>query len=76
MGEIARKILDQAVWKYTSVLLAQPFDVAKTILQGRLAAASEADAEGKAQNRMSLGSDVDRRYPDVCAHNGIKSLGD
>lgn len=28
-----REILDRAVWKYTSVLMAQPFDVAKTILQ-------------------------------------------
>lgn len=35
--ELGRKLFDQAVWKYTSVLLAQPFDVAKTILQIRLA---------------------------------------
>ena len=29
----AKKIIDQALWNYTSVLLAQPFEVAKTILQ-------------------------------------------
>lgn len=28
-----RDLLDRAVWKYSSVLMAQPFDVAKTILQ-------------------------------------------
>ncbi|KAL6704405.1 hypothetical protein ACN47E_008257 [Coniothyrium glycines] len=31
----AKKLLDQALWNYTSVLLAQPFEVAKTILQIR-----------------------------------------
>lgn len=35
--ELGRKLFDKAVWKYTSVLLAQPFDVAKTLLQLRLA---------------------------------------
>jgi fusion and transport protein UGO1 len=29
----AKKLLDQALWNYTSVLLAQPFEVAKTLLQ-------------------------------------------
>ncbi|KAF2865702.1 mitochondrial carrier domain-containing protein [Massariosphaeria phaeospora] len=33
----ARRIFDQALWNYTSVLLAQPFEVAKTILQVHLA---------------------------------------
>jgi fusion and transport protein UGO1 len=28
-----REAFDRALWKYTSVLTAQPFDVAKTILQ-------------------------------------------
>ncbi|KAF2153487.1 hypothetical protein K461DRAFT_321134 [Myriangium duriaei CBS 260.36] len=37
IAEMGRKLLDQALWKYTSVLLAQPFDVAKTILQVRMA---------------------------------------
>ncbi|KAF2648889.1 mitochondrial carrier [Lophiostoma macrostomum CBS 122681] len=29
----AKRLLDQALWNYTSILLAQPFEVAKTILQ-------------------------------------------
>jgi mitochondrial fusion and transport protein UGO1 len=33
VSEMIKNVLDQAVWKYTNVLLAQPFEVAKTILQ-------------------------------------------
>lgn len=33
VAEMAKKLLDQAVWNYTSVLFAQPFEVAKTVLQ-------------------------------------------
>lgn len=33
VAEHAKRLLDQALWNYTSVLLAQPFDVAKTLLQ-------------------------------------------
>ncbi|MCJ1310700.1 mitochondrial fusion and transport protein ugo1 [Agyrium rufum] len=32
-AEVLRNLADQALWKYTSILLAQPFDVAKTLLQ-------------------------------------------
>lgn len=31
--EVAKSLADQATWKYVSVLLGQPFEVAKTILQ-------------------------------------------
>ncbi|MCJ1324323.1 mitochondrial fusion and transport protein ugo1 [Thelotrema lepadinum] len=31
--EIVKSLLDQGLWKYTSVLMAQPFDLAKVILQ-------------------------------------------
>lgn len=30
---IVKALVEQAIWKYTSVFLAQPFDVAKTVLQ-------------------------------------------
>lgn len=30
-----KELLDDLIWKYTSVLMAQPFEVAKTILQAR-----------------------------------------
>lgn len=33
VAEVAKRLLDQAVWNYTTVLLAQPFEAAKTILQ-------------------------------------------
>ncbi|KAM3457683.1 hypothetical protein MY5147_009477 [Beauveria neobassiana] len=35
MARTAKELLDDLVWKYTSVLMAQPFEVAKTILQAR-----------------------------------------
>ena len=31
--EVIKGVVDQAIWKYTSVLLAQPFEVAKLVLQ-------------------------------------------
>lgn len=31
--QVTRNLLDSLVWRYTSTLLAQPFDVAKTLLQ-------------------------------------------
>lgn len=33
VSEWFRELLDRVVWKYSSALLAQPFDVAKTLLQ-------------------------------------------
>ena len=32
-AEVVKGLLDQAVWKYTSILLAHPFEVSKTALQ-------------------------------------------
>lgn len=34
--ESAKNFIDELLWKYTSVLMSQPFEVAKTILQVRL----------------------------------------
>lgn len=39
-----KSILDQALWKYTSVVIAQPFEVAKLILQARVAQDEEEEA--------------------------------
>ncbi|KAI9869842.1 MAG: hypothetical protein M1823_008934, partial [Watsoniomyces obsoletus] len=36
-------LLDQAVWKYAGVLMAQPFEVAKMILQVRVAQEHDLD---------------------------------
>lgn len=32
-ADIVKRLLEQALWKYTSIFLAQPFEVAKTVLQ-------------------------------------------
>lgn len=37
ISEMVKRLMDQAIWNYTSVLLAQPFEVAKTVLQVHLA---------------------------------------
>ncbi|KAK4944368.1 hypothetical protein LTR10_016254 [Elasticomyces elasticus] len=39
-----KSVVDQAFWKYTNVLLAQPFEVAKLILQTRVAQEEEEEA--------------------------------
>lgn len=64
VAEMGKKILDQALWKYTSVLLAQPFDVAKTILQVRVAAAHFDAAKSDVKRRQSSRF-MDTRYQDV-----------
>ena len=33
IADMTKRIVDQAIWNYTSVLLAQPFEVAKIVLQ-------------------------------------------
>lgn len=38
VGDVAKKLMDQATWKFASVFLAQPFEVAKLTLQCHLAA--------------------------------------
>lgn len=69
--EQIRSLLDQALYKYTSVLLAQPFEVAKTILQVK----SQAPADGKLPEavvenvRQQPSSYRDSLYSDVCARN-------
>lgn len=45
----AREFVNDLVWKYTSVLMAQPFEVAKTILQ----------AQDQNPNALSLGGEDD-----------------
>ncbi|GAB7364211.1 hypothetical protein MBLNU230_g4761t1 [Neophaeotheca triangularis] len=50
----ARSLIDSLAWRYTSVLLAQPFDVAKTVLQVSLppdAATGSADPKKKKSPR-------------------------
>ncbi|KAI9707602.1 MAG: mitochondrial fusion and transport protein ugo1 [Candelina mexicana] len=65
-AELLKGLADQALWKYTSVLLAQPFEVAKTILQchaapGALAASA---AEDMKRRPRSSPHKLDLRRPD------------
>ncbi|MCJ1259443.1 mitochondrial fusion and transport protein ugo1 [Lignoscripta atroalba] len=56
-ADVIKRLVDQALWKYTSVLLAQPFEVAKTVLQVQLASAVD---DGRLQAEMA--EDM-RRHP-------------
>ncbi len=63
-AELLRGFADQALWKYASVLLAQPFEVAKTILQCHAArgAIAASAAEDMKQRPRSYREDI---YDDV-----------
>lgn len=50
-SEIGKQLVEQAIWKYTSVFLAQPFEVAKTVLQVQLAPGG--DQRLSAQSRVA-----------------------
>ena len=63
----AKKLLDHALWNYTSVLLAQPFEVAKTILQiheakGQLSALKD---NGEWGHKSRPGSYATGKFEDV-----------
>lgn len=62
-----KDLIDELIWKYTSVLMAQPFEVAKTILQVRnqdenAALASPVEPEALNKRTSTYGSSI---Y-DVC----------
>jgi fusion and transport protein UGO1 len=68
-----KELLDQALYKYTSVLLAQPFEVAKTVLQVRSQARGDGSIpiagtddmrEGTSNYRESGYGDVSDYYSD------------
>lgn len=67
--DILKRLVDQALWKYTSVLLAQPFEVAKTVLQVQVASAAHSGSvhETRAEDmRRRPGSYRYDTYDDVC----------
>lgn len=52
-GAAVKSLLDKALWRYTSVLLAQPFEVAKTVLQVHLPREAEGvRIPGKGRERI------------------------
>lgn len=68
VADMTKRLVDQAIWNYTSVLLAQPFEVAKIVLQCHLA-----DGAGAVQQVSSTpGSNTPRR-PD--SRHDLRSRG-
>ena len=53
---IIKGLVEQAMWKYTSVFLAQPFEVAKTVLQVQAGGQAQ-----KSQPKEALLEDMRRR---------------
>lgn len=64
VADMAKKLMDQAIWNYTSVFLAQPFEVAKIVLQCHLAGSSMPALPQASQARGKRYQDgyVDARY--------------
>lgn len=60
VADHAKKLLDQALWNYTSVLLAQPFEVAKTLLQVH-------QAQGQAPPGLRINGDEIKSRPNSFA---------
>ena len=67
----AKKLLDHALWNYTSVLLAQPFEVAKTILQVHEARSQLDGLKGAEWGHKSRPqSFASGKFEDVCIVRG------
>lgn len=76
-----KELVDELLWKYTSVLMAQPFEVAKTILQARDqdedAAGNSATTEGGLKRQASASSrdgstyDVSIALPLTCMNRTL-----
>lgn len=65
-----KDLIDRAIWKYCSVLMAQPFDAAKTILQAYVVQGDD-DEDGdivpeERQHQRDHRFGGDNYYDDVC----------
>ena len=70
-SEVGKRLVEQAIWKYTSIFLAQPFEVAKTVLQVQLLEGDQqlplqARTAAKARRYADTYRDSDEPY-DVCS---------
>jgi len=72
--EVIKGLADQALWKYTSVLLAQPFEVAKTVLEVHVARDGTRSAAAAEDMRRRPGSYRDDMYSDVCSVLSLISI--
>lgn len=52
-GASLKGILDQLFWRYTSVFMAQPFEVAKTILQVRMPSVAPPPGQHRSDSRTA-----------------------
>ena len=66
-----KSIVDQAFWKYTSVLLGQPFEVAKLILQARVA--QDDEEEEKPRKRHKYDDEEEGQVDEYDYENGHSS---
>jgi fusion and transport protein UGO1 len=71
-----RELLDQALYKYMSVLLAQPFENAKTILQVRTQAAGDGTIPVQSSRDFSESRSryQDSIYADVSCFNSMHQI--
>jgi fusion and transport protein UGO1 len=67
--EQLKSLLDQALYKYTSILLAQPFEVAKTLLQVRSQASGDGTIAANAGDDLEKTSNPyrDDAYVGICS---------
>ena len=54
--DVVKQLVEQALWRYTSVFLAQPFEVAKTVLQVHAAQSGQ-----RSISKSSFNEDMRRR---------------
>ncbi|QDS69176.1 hypothetical protein FKW77_010576 [Venturia effusa] len=72
VADMTKRLVDQAIWNYTSVLLAQPFEVAKIVLQCHLAHGSAS----LHQVSSTPGWSNAPRHPDTRAQRRYLDSGD
>jgi fusion and transport protein UGO1 len=79
--QTVKELLDELLWKYTSVLMAQPFEVAKTIMQvrvqddpGGLAAAAEAAEKARQRQASQRIHAYDEQVGSCLAHPWASSI--
>jgi len=70
IADMAKKLMDQAIWNYTSIFLAQPFEVAKIVLQCHAADSSTSSSQpssSQVSRKRYQDGYVDARYEVVGA---------
>ena len=74
-GSSIRDLLEQAIWKYTSVFLAQPFEVAKTILQVHVPSSEQKSVAQAAYADDNRSKPRIYRAESTEVNSGIKEMG-